>query len=182
VPDWDAMAMVGRVARPHGIRGQVIVNPETDFPGERFLPGAELFVNRAGRAEPITITTVRFQQQRPVIGIRGIDDMNAAATLAGAELRVPIDRLATLPADTFYRHDLIGCAVETSAGAVIGQVEDVEGTMGGSRLVVKAEGGAEVLVPLAAAICKVIDPAARRIVIDPPAGLLELNEGRRAKG
>jgi hypothetical protein len=71
MPDWDAMAVVGRVARPHGIRGQVIVNPETDFPEERFHPGAELFVNRAGRAEPITITTVRFQQQRPVIGLRG---------------------------------------------------------------------------------------------------------------
>ena len=179
MPDWDAMALVGRVARPHGIRGQVIVNPETDFPGERFQPGGELFVNRGGRAEPITITTVRFHQQRPVIGLHGIDDMNAAATLAGAELRVPTNRLAILPPDTFYRHDLIGCAVETSAGTVIGLVEDVEGTMGGSRLVVRANGGAEVLVPLAAAICTAIDPAARRIVIDPPEGLLELNE--RAK-
>ena len=180
MPDWDAMAVVGRVARPHGLRGQVIVNPETDFPEERFQPGAELFVNRGGVAESITITTVRFQQQRPVIGFRGIDDMNAAATLAGAELRVPIDRLAVLPPDTFYRHDLIGCAVETSAGAVIGQVEDVAGTMGGSRLVVKTSGGVEVLVPLVAEICTAIDPAAKRIVIDPPEGLLELNE--RAKG
>jgi len=170
------MAVVGRVARPHGLRGQVIVNPETDFPGERFQPGAELFVNRGGVAESITITTVRFQQQRPVIGLRGIDDMDAAATLAGAELRVPIDRLAVLPPGTFYRHDLIGCAVETSAGAVVGQVEDVEGTMGGSRLVVKTNGGVEVLVPLAAEICTAIDPAAKRIVIDPPDGLLELNK------
>src|SRR6185436_16953364 len=132
------------------------------------------------RPEPLMITTVRFQQQRPVIGFRGIDDMNAAATFAGAELRVPIDRLAVLPPDTFYRHDLIGCAVETSAGAVVGQVEDVEGTMGGSRLVVKTSGGVEVLVPLVAEICTAIDPAAKRIVIDPPEGLLELNE--RAKG
>ena len=175
MPDWDAMAVVGRVARPHGIRGQVIVNPETDFPGERFQPGAELFVNRAGRAEPITITTVRFQQQRPVIGLHGIDDMNAAATLAGAELRVPTDRLAILPSGMFYRHDLIGCVVETTRGAVVGLVEDVEGTLGGSRLVVRAKGGTEVLVPLAAEICTVIDPAAKRIVIEPPDGLLELN-------
>ena len=173
--DWETMALVGRVARPHGIRGQVIVNPETDFPEERFHPGAELFVNRSGRPEAITITTVRFQQARPVIGVRGIEDMNAAAGLAGAELRVPIDRLAILPPDTFYRHDLIGCAVETTAGTVVGRVEDVEGTMGGSRLVVAGEGGGEVLVPLAAEICKVIDPATKRIVIDPPAGLLELN-------
>ena len=178
--DWETMALVGRVARPHGIRGQVIVNPETDFPEERFHPGAELFVNRSGRPEPITITTVRFHQARPVIGVRGIEDMNAAAGLAGAELRVPIDRLASLPPDTFYRHDLIGCAVETAAGTVVGRVEDVEGTMGGSRLVVKTSGGVEVLVPLVAEICTAIDPAAKRIVIDPPEGLLELNE--RAKG
>ena len=175
MPDWDAMAVVGRVARPHGIRGQVIVNPETDFPDERFQPGAEVFVNRAGRAESIPLTPVRFQQQRPVIGLHGIEDMNAAAALAGAELRVPTDRLAILPPDTFYRHDLIGCAVETRAGAVIGVVDNVEGTLGGSRLVVRATGGAEVLVPLAAEICTVIDPAAKRIVIDPPEGLLELN-------
>ena len=182
MPDWDAMAVVGRVARPHGIRGQVIVNPETDFPGERFQPGAELFVNRGGVAAALTITTVRFQQQRPVIGLRGIDDMNGAATLAGAELRVPLDRLAVLPPDMFYRHNLIGCAVETSDGAVVGQVEDVEGTMGGSRLIVKTKGGVEVLVPLAAEICTAIDPGAKRIVIDPPAGLLELNERAKAKG
>jgi 16S rRNA processing protein RimM len=175
VPDWEAMALVGRIARPHGIRGQVIVNPETDFPAERFHAGAELFVSRAGRAEPITITTVRFQQERPVIGLVGVDDMNAAAALAGAELRVPIERLSILPPDTYYRHDLIGCAVETTVGTIIGRVDDVEGTMGGSRLVVAADGGGEVLVPLAAEICTVIDPAGKRIVIDPPDGLLELN-------
>lgn len=173
------MAVVGRIARPHGLRGQVVVNPETDFPGERFHPGAELFVNRAGQAEPITITTVRFQQARPVIGLRGVEDLTAAAGLAGVELRVPIDRLAALPPDTFYRHDLIGCTVETTAGSVIGRVDDVEGTMGGSRLVVTPRGGGELLVPLAATICTVIDPGAKRIVIDPPDGLLELNERSR---
>jgi 16S rRNA processing protein RimM len=176
------MAVVGRIARPHGIRGQVIVNPETDFPGERFHTGAELFVNRSGQAEPITITTVRFHQERPVIGLRGVEDMNAAAGLAGIELRIPIDRLAILPPDTFYRHDLIGCTVETAGGTVVGRVVDVEGTMGGSRLVVTPNGGGEVLVPLAASICTAIDPASKRIVIDPPEGLLELNEGQRAKG
>ena len=181
MPDWETMAVVGRIARPHGIRGQVIVNLETDFPGERFHPGAELFVNRSGSAEPIIITTVRFQQERPVIGLSGIEDMNAAAGLAGAELRVPVDRLAILPPDTYYRHDLIGCAVETKTGTVVGRVDDVEGTMGGSRLVVIGVGGGEVLVPLAAEICTLIDPAAKRIVIDPPDGLLELNE-RGAKG
>ena len=167
--------MVGRVARPHGLRGQVVVNLETDFPEDRFQAGSELFVHRAGRVEPLKVTTVRFHRERPIIGLLGVDDVEAAQPLAGEELRVPRAWLAALPAGTYYRHDLIGCAVESRDGRSIGEVADVEGTLAGSRLVVRTPRG-EVLVPLAVAICPTIDPAAKRIVIDPPEGLLELNE------
>ena len=92
--NWDEMALVGRIARPHGIRGQVIVNPETDFPEERFQPGAELFIERGGQVEALRVTTARFQQERPVIGIDGVETMNDAEALAGRELRVPVERLA----------------------------------------------------------------------------------------
>jgi 16S rRNA processing protein RimM len=177
-PAWEEMALVGRIARAHGIRGQVIVNADTDFPEERFRLGARFFVKRAtGAVEVMTVTSVRFQRDRPVVGLRGVDDMNAATSLAGAELRVPRESLAPLPAGTFYRHDLIGCSVETAGGERVGIVTDVEGTMAGSRLVVETPAG-EVLVPLAVEICPRIDPAARRIVIDPPAGLLDLNRER----
>jgi 16S rRNA processing protein RimM len=155
----------------------VIVNPETDFPDERFRPGAELFVERGGRIDALTVTTARFHRERPVIGIAGVETMNDAATLAGLELRVPIERLAPLPSGTYYRHDLIGCRVDTRDGRPVGIVRDVEGTLTGSRLVVDGEGG-EVLIPLVDAICTEVDPAAKRIVIDPPAGLIEVNEVR----
>jgi len=172
------MALVGRIARAHGIRGQVIVNPETDFPEDRFQPGAELFIERGGRIEALKVTSARFHGARPVIGIDGVETMNDAGTLAGRELRVPVEQLAALPADTFYRHDLVGCVVETRDGTRIGPVTDVEGTMAGSRLVVDGAAG-EVLIPLVAAICTVVDPASKRIVIDPPEGLIEANEGAR---
>jgi len=168
------MALVGRIARAHGLRGQVIVNVETDFPDERFRPGAELFIERAGCVEPVTITTARFHRERPVIGLAGVETVEDAEALAGRELRVPADRLTALPPGTFYRHDLVGCRVVTRAGADIGVVTDVEGTMGGSRLVVAGTAG-EVLVPFAAAICPEIDPEHKRIVIDPPDGLVDLN-------
>lgn len=169
------MALVGRIARAHGIRGQVIVNPETDFPHERFRDGAELFVRGPdGLVQRLTVATARFHRDRPVIGFLGIDDMNAATRLAGAELRVPIETLAPLPPGTFYRHDLVGCAVETRQGRHVGVVKDVEGTMGGSRLVVGTAEG-DVLVPMAEDICTTIDPVGKRIVIEPPEGLLELN-------
>jgi 16S rRNA processing protein RimM len=169
------MAGVGRIARAHGIRGQVIVSLDTDFPEVRFRPGAELFIERNGEVQSLTLTSVRFHRNRPVVGIAGVETMNAAEALAGRELRVPIDRLAPLPGGTFYRHDLIGCRVETPAGELVGTVQNVEGTLSGSRLVVAATRG-EVLIPLVAEICVTIDPAAKRIVVDPPDGLLELNE------
>jgi 16S rRNA processing protein RimM len=168
------MAAVGWIARAHGIRGQVIVSLETDFPEERFRPGAELFIEQNGAVQGLTLTSVRFHRDRPVVGIAGVETMNAAAALAGRELRVPVDRLASLPGGTFYRHDLIGCRVETPAGELIGTVQNVEGTLNGSRLVVAATRG-EVLIPLVAEICTTVDPAAKRIVINPPEGLLDVN-------
>ena len=169
------MAGVGRIARAHGIRGQVIVSLDTDFPEERFRPGAELFIERNGAIQSLTLTSVRFHRDRPVIGIAGVDTMSDAEALAGCELRVPVDRLAPLPGGTFYRHDLIGCRVETPAGELVGTVENVEGTLSGSRLVVAAAARGEVLIPLVAEICIAVDPAAKRIVIDPPDGLLDVN-------
>lgn len=169
------MATVGRIARAHGNRGQVIVDAETDFPEQRFRPGAELFVERRGTIEALALTSVRFQQGRPVLGIAGVETMDAAEALAGLELRVPAGWLAPLPPGTFYRHELVGCRVETRAGDVVGTVREVEGTTAGSRLVVDGARG-EVLIPLAAEICTTIDVAAHKIVIEPPEGLLELNE------
>ncbi len=174
MPDWDALALVGRVARAHGIRGQVIVNPETDFPEERFREGAVLHVRRQGRVELMHVTSVRFHKGRPILGFEGVDTANDADALAGVELRVPVTDLEPLPPRTYYRHDLVGCRVETTGGEAVGEVAAVEGEMGSSRLVVRSAGG-EVLIPLAETICVGIDIAARRIVVDPPEGLLDLN-------
>ena len=175
--NWDEMAAVGRIARPHGIRGQVVIDPETDFPAERFRPGAELFARRPGESrgtESLVVTTARFQKDRAVVGFRGVDDMNAAKALAGSELRVPADRLTALPDATYYRHDLVGCVLETPEGERVGTVTAVEGPMGRSRLVVATPKGAA-LVPLVAELCREIDPAAKRIVVVLPEGLLDVN-------
>jgi 16S rRNA processing protein RimM len=171
---WDDLAIVGCIARAHGNRGQVIVNPETDFPAERFRPGAELLVRRGEAIDALRLTTARLHQGRPVIGIEGVETMNDAAALAGLELRVPQESLKTLPAGTYYHHDLVGCRVETTAGENVGVVAKVEASAGGSRLVVEGARG-EILIPLVAHICTAIDVAAKTVVVDPPEGLLELN-------
>jgi 16S rRNA processing protein RimM len=176
--NWDEMAVVGTIARPHGIRGQFFVNPDTDFPEQRFQPGATLYVKRGGRIEPVTVTTFRMQQARPVIGLEGVTDMDAARELAGLEFRVPVESLVTLPDGMFYHHDLVGCLVVTTDGLEVGTVSAVEGDAANTRLVVKVEEG-DVLIPLVLHICTEIDPKARRIVIAPPEGLIELNLRRK---
>src|SRR5262245_27553050 len=169
------MAVVGTIARAHGNRGQVIVNPETDFPAERFQAGAEVFVEDAGAVRALRVVAMRMQRDRPVIAFDGVATMDDAEAMAGRELRVPVERLAALPHDTFYHHDLVGCRVETRGGDEVGIVSSVDGTTGGSRLIVQGRRG-DVQIPLVADICTAIDVGAKRIVIEPPQGLLDLNE------
>jgi 16S rRNA processing protein RimM len=169
----EDLVLVGRIARTHGIRGDLLVNPETDFPEERFVEGRVLQLEMPGRAEPVTIESVRFHQGRPLVGFAGVDTMEAAEALIGAELKVPEAEIPPLPAGTYYRHDLVGCEVTDTKGQAIGRVTSVDGPLERSRLVIAGPRG-EVMVPMVDGICIRVDPASKVIVVDPPAGLLDL--------
>jgi 16S rRNA processing protein RimM len=169
------LLLVGRVARAHGNKGHVIVNVETDFPRERFAEGNVLVVEHGGTRLERRVASVRFQQGRPIVALEGVETMNDAEALAGAELKMAAASLPPLPEKTYYRHDLVGCEVQDTSGRVIGRVSDVEGPLEQSRLVVAGERG-EVLVPMVEGICVSVDPANRVIVVDPPNGLLDVNE------
>ena len=166
------LLLVGRVARAHGNRGEVIVNLETDFPEERFRVGGVLLVGAESQAREIK--AFRLHQGRPVIALEGVETMNDAEALAGADLKVPASTASPLPAGVFYRHDLVGCEVRDAEGRFIGRVTAVEGPLEQSRLVVAGSRG-EVLIPLAAGICTNVDTAGQVIVVDPPEGLIDLN-------
>lgn len=170
----DDLLLVGRVARAHGNRGQVIVNPDTDFADERFKPGRTLLVGPADRAEGRAVREVRFHQGRPIVKFEGIDTMNDAEALAGAELWMTAEAAGPLPDGTYYRHDLVGCDVVDAAGAALGPVGAVEGTLDRSYLVVKTDAG-DVMIPMVAEFCLDVDLAARRITVQLPDGLLDVN-------
>ena len=176
----DDLLLIGRVARAHGNRGEVIVNLDTDFADDRFRAGRVVRVGLAGRMVPRAIVSARFHQGRPVVALEGIATMTEAEALAGAELWIAAAELDPLPPSTFYRHDLVGCDVRRASGESVGRVTGVEGTLERSRLVVQGKRG-EVLIPLTAAICVTVDTAARLIVIEPPDGLLDLNETRGSR-
>jgi 16S rRNA processing protein RimM len=175
------LRLVGRVARAHGNRGQVIVNLETDFAEERFKAGNVLLVGPEASATPREIVSARFHLGRPVIGLSGIETMNEAEGLAGAELWMPAAALEPLPLGTYYRHDLVGCEVRDAKGHAVGIVREVEGTLERSYLVVDGECG-EVMIPMVAEICRTIDIPARRIDVVLPEGLVEINPTRISRG
>jgi 16S rRNA processing protein RimM len=170
-PQWDDMVLVGRIARTHGIRGQVIITPDTDFVEERFAAGSTLWT----RSGALRVTSTRVQNGRPVVGFEGCSTLDHAARLAGLELRVPEEMLRPLAPGSYYQHQLVGATVETTAGAEVGRVTRVSGGAAGSLLIVEGTRG-EILIPMVEGICLEVDIDAKRIRIDPPAGLLELNE------
>jgi 16S rRNA processing protein RimM len=174
------MVVVGRIGRPHGLRGQMVVHPETDFVEERFRPGQAMWSLADGGARLMTIQSSRIQNGRPVIAFEGLTRREDVEALVGLELRVPEHELQPLEPGRYYEHQLVGCVVETARGATLGPVIRVEGGPGGSRLVVDGRRG-EVLIPLASDICVEIDVASRRIRVEPPEGLLELNETKRSR-
>jgi 16S rRNA processing protein RimM len=179
--EWDEMVLVGTVARPHGLRGQVVVNPETDFLEERFKPGATFWTRSESGNERLVVSIARFQNGRPVIGFAGYTTLEDVERLSGLELRIPEDTLQPLAEGAYYHHQLVGCDVETASGEPVGPVVKVDDSAGGRLLVVEGRTG-EVLIPLAIDICVEIDVKARRIRVDPPEGLLDLNAAKARQG
>jgi 16S rRNA processing protein RimM len=168
--DQSDLLLVGRVARPHGLRGQLVVSPESDFVEDRFKAGQVLLVGPQNRPQAREIREVRFHQGRPIVAFAGIETMTDAEMLAGAELWLSQAALEPLPEGTFYRHDLIGCEVRDTQDALIGRVTAVEGTLDRSYLVVDGD----VMIPLVGHICQRVDLPSKRVVVNPPDGLLEL--------
>ena len=143
-----------------------------------------MWTRSAAGDEQLTVASVRVQNGRPVVGFEGFTRVEDVERLAGLELRVPEETLQPLQPGTYYEHQLVGCLVETAAGDVVGTVAAVEGGAGATRLAMNGPRG-EILIPLAVDICVDIDVANKRIRINPPEGLLELNEkgaGGRGRG
>ncbi|TDV39767.1 ribosome maturation factor RimM [Actinophytocola oryzae] len=167
--------LVGRVAKAHGISGELAVDIHTDEPDERFAPGAVLTARLRDRSvRPVTVSTVREHSGRLLIRFDEVPDRNAAELMRGAKLVVDA---AELPPsddpDAFYDHELEGLAVVLVDGSPVGTVGEIARSPGGELLVVRKEDGTEALVPFVRAIVPEVDVKGGRVVIDPPEGLLD---------
>jgi 16S rRNA processing protein RimM len=169
--------IVGRIGRPHGIRGEVVVGVRTDEPDLRFTVGATLDASTGNEGPPqsrLIVASRRWHSGHLLVGFDGVTDRTAAAELGGTWLSVDSAQLPpTADPDEFRDHELIGLSVRTVSGEPVGVVSDVL-HHGQDLLVVRAEGsGGERLVPFVAAIVPEVDIAGGVLVIDPPPGLLD---------
>jgi 16S rRNA processing protein RimM len=165
--------VIGRVGRPHGIRGEVSVQVRTDDPALRFAAGSVLATEPAARG-PLTVGSTRWHSGRLLVNFAGSADRSQAENLTGTLLVVDSAEVGP-PADPdeYNDYDLIGLQVLTTAGDLVGTVKDVL-HHGQDLLVVRPATGAEddALVPFVTAIVPEVDITAGRLVIDPPPGLL----------
>jgi 16S rRNA processing protein RimM len=168
--------IVGRVGRPHGIRGEVVIGVRTDEPELRFAVGATL---RSGSTPDedsppgrLTVASARWHSGQLLVAFAGVTDRTAAGELTGSWLSVDSSQLpATSDPDEFRDHELIGLSVRTPGGEDVGVVTDVL-HHGQDLLVVRRASAGEALVPFVKAIVPEVDVAAGHLVIDPPPGLL----------
>jgi 16S rRNA processing protein RimM len=165
--------VVGRIGRPHGVRGEVTVEVRTDDPDQRFVPGAMLATDPPSRG-PLTVAGVHWHSGTLLLRIEGVDDRTAAEELRNTELLVAVDDLPEIDdPDSFYDHQLLGLTVRLADGGVLGEVTAVRHESQ-DLLVVRRSDGGEALVPFVAAIVPTVDVAGGFVVVDPPEGLLEL--------
>ncbi len=165
---------IARIVKTRGNKGEVLVEPLTDFP-DRFDSLEEVWLeSENNRAEKFRLDFTWEHKGRRILKFAGIDTIDSAEKLVGHLVQVPCRQAVQLPRGTYFDHDLIGCSVVDSQGKKLGIVEDILRISGNNQLVVKGF-GKEFLVPAVATICKEISIDKKRILVDLPEGLMDLD-------
>jgi 16S rRNA processing protein RimM len=167
---------IARIARTRGNRGEVLADLYTDSP-DRFNDLDEVCLEfddgRRGIRTIKKLEDVWEHKGRKVLKFEGIDTISDAETVVGGWVMVPTDQAVKLPEGTYFNHDLVGCAVSRLDGTLIGTVRDILDIADNTQLVVCGN-GREHLIPAVKNICVEVSIPDKRIIIDPPEGLMDL--------
>lgn len=170
----DDLIIVARAVRTRGLRGELLAEVLTDFP-ERFEQVKELTgVSPNGERRQFELESHWFQNDRMVLKFVAYDSIESAKELVGYEFGLPEAERVELAKGEFYDWELEGCLVESTLGRAIGKVREVMRTGGVELLVIDNDERSEVFVPMVASIVVDVDVSQKKILIDPPEGLLDL--------
>jgi 16S rRNA processing protein RimM len=159
---------IGRVVKPQGRKGEILVEPFSDrpdrFPSLRaaYIPGP------GGGSREVKVQSCWPHKGRFVLKLEGVDSIDAAEGYRGLELRIGEEDLAALPSGSYYHHQLKGLRVEDSGGRSLGVAADLMETGGESPVLVVRGAGGELLIPLAEDFVRRVDLAAGRMVVAVP--------------
>lgn len=162
---WQELVTIGRVVKPQGRKGELLVEPLSDRP-DRFPGLRHAFVPGESQPREVEVVSCWPHKGRFVLKLAGVDSIDAAEGFRGQELRIAEEALAPLPAGAFYHHQLVGLRAEDTQGHELGQVAFVGETGAVPVLVVRGLGG-ELMVPLAEPFVKRVSTTEGRIVLAP---------------
>jgi 16S rRNA processing protein RimM len=166
--------VVGRIGRPHGVRGDVTVDVRTDDPDARFAPGTAIATDPA-ETGPLVVEQARWHSGTLLLRFAGVDDRTGAEGLRGTVLVIDSEQLLpTEDPDEFHDHELVGLLVVMVDGTEVGTVKEIQHAAQ-DLLIVKRSGPGlpDAMVPFVRPLVPSVDVPGGRIVIDPPPGLLE---------
>lgn len=167
---------VGRVVRPHGVHGEVVVAVRTDEPQDRYAAGVQLIAESAREGpQRLTVARCRPHQGRLIVIFEGVHDRDGAEALRGVLLQVDSETVLPLEdPEEFHDHQLVGLTAVTTTGERLGEVVRIDHAPAADLLVVERPGGGTTFVPFVTAIVPEVDLGGGRLVVDPPPGLLDL--------
>jgi 16S rRNA processing protein RimM len=171
VSDDPDFILIGRLRRPHGIRGEICVEVLSDMP-ERFNSLSYVLVRNGEGTRQFDVERVRWKGELALVKLLGVDGRQEAGGLTGAMLGVREQDAYPTPEDTYYVFELEGARVVNQAGVEIGVVEDVLKMPANDVLVLRTPKG-EALIPAVESVVKKVDPDAGLIVIEEMEGLLD---------
>jgi 16S rRNA processing protein RimM len=174
-PAQPSFIVIARIVRTRGNRGEVLADLYTDFPA-RFDSLADVWLEWPdGSRKIVKVENTWEHKGRRVLKFEGIDSISSAERLPGAWLMVEFRNAVPLDEGTYFDHDLVGCTVNSTGGEELGTVKEVIRITGNNQLLIMGKHG-EFMVPAVDGICREVSIERKRIVVDLPEGLIDLNK------
>jgi 16S rRNA processing protein RimM len=158
----DDFVAVGRIVRPHGVRGALVFEPASEL-GASLKAGDRIFVGEERR--PVIVRSLQPHAQRLLLRLEGVEEYQAAEKLRLADVAIGVADAAPLPEGTYYRWQILGLEVRTEQGEVLGHVADILETGANDVYLVRSQHGAELLLPAIEPVIRHVDLDAGRLTV-----------------